>query len=161
MGAWQFYNGSDATNPADPANWSSTASAAQPTTWLNFTPLSFLGGQGLPDQAPFAQPWVLPYKTGSQAFLATAKSADAFSSDVSVFTAPDPWGPFSYQAPPPVTDTPNGPTQVSYGAFTLNPTSNPMVVYSTNVNSLSGQPQPPYSIQEYGPRFVAPESPLP
>jgi hypothetical protein len=37
-------------------------------------------------------------------------------------------------------------------------------VYSTNINTLaqlSGTPQPPYSTQEYGPRFVAPESPLP
>ena len=159
---WQFYTGADVAVPADPANWSSSSSAAQPTTWINFTPPSFLRGPGLPDEAPAAQPWVLPYKTGGDAFLATAKSADVFSSDVSVFTAPDPWGPFTYQTPPPVTDSPASATQVSYGAFSLNPVSaNPMIVYSTNVNSFSGVPKPPYSTQEYGPRFVAPENPLP
>ena len=160
--AWQFYTGADVATPADPANWSSDSSAAQPTTWLNFTPLSFLGAPGLPNEGPFAQPWVLPYKAGADAFLATAKSADAFSTDVSVFTAPDPWGPFTYRPPAPVTDTPNTSTQVSYGAFSLHPVSAaPVIVYSTNVNTLSGASQPPYSTQEYGPRFVAPESPLP
>jgi hypothetical protein len=161
---WQFYTGADAANPADPSNWSTDVTAARPTTWLGFTPLSFLGASGLPDQAPFAQPWVLPDQTGSHAFLATAKIADSFTADVSVFSAPDPWGPFTYQSSP-VTDAPNSPTQVSYGAFTLNPASAaPTIVYSTNINALAqlaGTPQPPYSTQEYGPRFVAPQTGLP
>jgi hypothetical protein len=161
---WQFYTAADVATPGDPSNWSTDPTAAQPMTWANFTPPYFLGAAGLPDEAPFAQPWVLPYKSGPDQYLATAKSADAFSSDVSVFTAPDPWGPFTYRSSP-VTDSPNQPTQVSYGAFTLNPVSaNPVIVYSTNVNSIAqsgGVAQPPYSIQEYGPNFVAPETPLP
>jgi hypothetical protein len=166
---WQFWNGTaDPSNPADPTNWVSDPTSAQPTTWAN-TParLSTLGASGLPDEAPAATPWVLPSSngSGSTAYFATAKSADVFSSDVSVFTAPDPWGPFTYVDQ--VASTPPNaaaPDVVAYGAFSLNPTSStdPMIVYSTNVNPFAPpSQQPAYTIQDYGPNFVAPTTSLP
>ncbi len=156
---WQFWNGTaDPGTLTDPANWVADPTSAQPTTWIN-TPARYfaLGASGLPDEAPAAHPWVLPYRGGE--YLATAKSADVFSADVSVFTAPDPWGPFTY-VPPQVADTPDN-TVDSYGAFSLNPLSaNPMIVYSTNVSPFITPPQqpPPHTIQNYGPHFVAPTS---
>ncbi len=155
---WQFWSGTaDPAQLADPANWVSDPAAAQPTTWVN-TPARFPPGPpDLPDEAPASRPWVLPYGNGE--FLATAKTVDALSSDVSVFSAPDPWGPFTYVdqvASTPPYDPPTDPDVDAYGAFSLNPTSsNPMVVFSTNVNPFV-TPQPGHTIQNYGPNFVAP-----
>ena len=154
-------DGSDVDDPTDPATRRPPPSAAQPTTWLN-SRRSRSSRPTTPDQAPFAEPWVVPYKTGAEA-PRRPRSPPARSAATSrCFTAPDPSGPFTLPTPPPVTDAPNSITQLSYGAFSLNPVSaNPVIVYSTNVNSLSGQPQPPYSIQESRPAVRRARGPLP
>jgi hypothetical protein len=100
---------------------------------------------------PAAQPWVTRYGSG---YLATAKLADGFSDDVSVFTAPTPAGPWTYDGP--VAGTPTG-GLASYGAFTMAPATRPVVVYSTNESPFSRVPFH-LAIQSYGPRFVAPAS---
>jgi hypothetical protein len=135
-GAWQFWDGT---------TWQANSGSSQPMAWTGVSVPSYLTHAG---SGPLAQPWVLPYGTG---FLATAKSADVFSPDISVFTAPTPAGPWTLFDQVANTTAPN---LVAYGAFSRAPDSNPMVVYS--INTTFDNPAPPQSIYNYGPKFVTP-----
>jgi hypothetical protein len=147
--AWTFFTGYDASQQPI---WGSQANA-QATQWNNMPYVNPAFGPGT---GPDAQPWVQPYGSG---FLATAKLVDVFSSDVSVYSAPTPAGPWTY-AGPIATAGPHDGIDV-YGAYTLSANaSNPIVAYSSNVTSLFGPPSP-LTISTYGPHFVAPSSPLP
>jgi hypothetical protein len=111
-------------------------------------------GQTGPGNGPAAQPWIVPY--GSE-FLATSKAADAFSPDVSIYTAPTAVGPWTFAGP--VADTSASDVQ-AYGAFLRGATSpNPIVVYS--VNTTFDPSPPPPSISNYGSKFVPPSATLP
>ena len=140
-GAWQFWGGSAAT-----PGWTASGAARCPCNGTTCPPFPRLGrGRG-----PKAEPSVQPYGSG---YLATAKLANDVSSDISVFTAPDPQGPWTYYGE--VATTP-GPPLIAYGAWeaTLAGTSSPTVAYSTNL--LAATPSDPLSGQTYGPHFQAP-----
>jgi hypothetical protein len=140
-GAWAFAAG----DPLAPT-WDPDPARAVPMTWFAMPDLPAQLGDG---HGPAAQPWVTPYGAG---YLATAKLADGFSNDVSAFTGPTPAGPWTYDGP--IAGTPTG-GLASYGAFTMSPASNPIVVYSTNQSPFSRAPFR-LSIQTYGPHFAAP-----
>ncbi|HEV3449720.1 MAG TPA: hypothetical protein VG869_00810, partial [Acidimicrobiia bacterium] len=140
-GAWTFASG----DPLAPT-WSADPAQAVPLEWFNVPALLPGLGDG---HGPSAQPWVTPYGSG---YLATCKLADAFSDEVSVFTAPTPAGPWTYYGPVAGTAAPG---LSSYGAFTMSPATDPIVVYSTNRSPFSRAPFS-LSIQTYGPHFVAP-----
>jgi hypothetical protein len=139
--AWTFASG----DPLAPT-WSADSAQAVPLEWFNVPALLPQLGDG---HGPSAQPWVTPYGSG---YLATSKLADAFSDEVSVFTASTPAGPWTYYGP--VAGT-RASGLSSYGAFAMSPATNPIVVFSTNRSPFS---QAPFtlSIQTYGPHFVAP-----
>jgi hypothetical protein len=140
--AWVFWTG---------VAWLPSPAPAAPMHWTGVPPILPQLGSG---EGPAAQPWVVPY--GSE-FLATSKSADAFSNDVSIYTAPTPAGPWTYAEQ--VADTSASDVQ-AYGAFLRNATSaNPNVVYS--VNTTFDSSPPPASIYNYGARFVPPSATLP
>jgi hypothetical protein len=143
-GPWQFWNGT---------GWSSDATKAAPMTWSGI-PSSFDPGPLLGDgSGPAAQPAVIAYGSG---YLLTAKLADAFTNDVSVFTGPTPEGPWAYVGQ--IADTTETNT-IAYGAYTqltLPGTSGPVTVYNTNVSPFVSNP-PPSTIQTYGPHFVVPD----
>ena len=143
--AWTFASG----NPNSPS-WG-PASAATPLQWINipnFDPGHLLGsGTG-----PSADPSVINDGSG---YLLTSKLANAFSNDVSVFTASSPAGPWTYYGQ--VANTQQAGT-IAYGAYTqltLPGTASPTIVYNTNVSGFVSNP-PPSSIYTYGPHFVAP-----
>jgi hypothetical protein len=147
-GSWEFADG----NAALPTWSTNTATAMH---WFNVPALdpALVPALG-PGEGPFAKPSVIPYGSG---YLATAKLADAFSDDVSAFTAPSPAGPWTYFGR-------IGTTQVggmiAYGAFTrltLPGTSSPTIVYNTNVSPFVSNP-PQHTIYTYGPHFVSPNS---
>ena len=79
---------------------------------------------------PIAGLWVVRHGNG---YLGTAKLVNAYSGDVSLFTAPAPQGPWTYVGT--AANTPSG--RFSYGAQTtfrlqgMSPT--PVTIYSTNV----------------------------
>jgi hypothetical protein len=143
-GPWEFWDGT---------GWSSDSTQAAPMAW-NGIPSSFDPGHVFgPGSGPAAQPSVIADGTG---YLLTAKLADAFSSDVSVFTGASPTGPWTYVGQ--VADT-TQPDTIAYGAYTqlaLPGTSGPTTVYNTNVSPFLSNP-PPSSIQSYGPHFVVPD----
>jgi hypothetical protein len=148
--AWQFFAGDDVNGQPI---WSAQAQAT-PLHWNNMPALAPGFGSGT---GPDAQPWVTPYGTG---FLATAKMADVFSSDVSVSTGPTPAGPWTYANPIATTAVPPGID--TYGAYSLSTTaSNPILAYSSNVASALFGPPAPLTISNYGPHFFAPSPPLP
>lgn len=150
-GAWQFLAGYDSSNQPI---WSSQEAQATTLQWNNMPPLDTAFGTGT---GPDAQPWVTPYGSG---FLATAKMADVFSSDVSVSTAPTPAGPWTYANPIATTAVPPG--MDTYGAYTLSTSaSNPIAAYSSNVASALFGPPAPLTISSYGPHFFVPSPPLP
>ena len=140
-GAWTFAAG----DPLAPT-WSPDPAQAVPLTWFGLPDLLGNLGDG---HGPAAQPWVTPYGAG---YLATAKLADGFSDDVTAFTGPTPTGPWTYDGP--IAGTPTS-GLVSYGAFTMTPATNPVVVYCTNESPFSRAPFR-LTIQAYGPHFVAP-----
>ena len=148
--AWQFWGG------PGPPTWQPDPSQAVPMQWNNMPYILSQLGTGA---GPSAEPWVLPYKGE---YLATAKSADVFSNDVSVFTGPSPQGPWTWQkfvavTPPSASSgVASSSLLVAYGAYTLSPTSNPVIEYSTNGNPFAPEPSP-LTISDYGPHFVAPD----
>jgi hypothetical protein len=102
---------------------------------------------GISLTAPIAGLWVVPHGAG---FLGTAKLVNQFSSDVSLFTAAGPEGPWTYVGT--ATTTPSG--VFTYGAQTVFGLQGmpgvPATIYSTNV------PGTATNITQYGPRFVTP-----
>ncbi len=142
--AYKFWTGS---------TWSAAPTDATSMQWTGVPSLPYFLS-GLHGTGPAAQPWVVPYGSG---YLATSKSADAFSDDVSVYTASSPAGPWTYAEQ--IANT-NAPDLQAYGAFLLAPTSaSPVVVYS--VNTSLDQPAPATSIYNYGAKYVAPSATLP
>jgi hypothetical protein len=140
--AWAFWSGT---------TWVSDPAAAAPMRWTGVPLPAGLFGSG---EGPAAQPWVVPY--GSE-FLATSKPADAFSNDVSIYTAPTPAGPWTYTEQ--IANTSAADVQ-AYGAFLRAATSpSPIVVYS--VNTTFDSSPPPASISNYGAKFVPPGAALP
>ncbi len=82
-GPWAFWNGS---------GWVADPTQAAPVQWIgmpDFDPTHLYG----PGDGPRSQPNVVAYGNG---YLLTEKLNDAFSSDVSVFTATLPTGPWTY-----------------------------------------------------------------
>jgi hypothetical protein len=133
-GAYQFFDGT---------SWTSNNGAAAPLQFTGVpTPVV-----GITLHAPIAGLWVVPHGAG---FLGTAKLVNQFSSDVSLFTAPSPEGPWSYAGQ--AASTPSGVftygAQTVFGAQGLN--GAPLTIYSTNVPGTAS------TILQYGPRFVTP-----
>jgi hypothetical protein len=138
---WRFWNGTD---------WSSTSAAqAQSATFANVpaTPAP----NGVPLTVPVSQLWVTHSPT-TASYVGTAKVIDAFTGDVSLFSAPAPEGPWTYVGQ--VADsTPYG---ISYGAQTLVGLpggTGATIVFSNNTGGAN--------INAYGPRFVPPSIALP
>jgi hypothetical protein len=155
-GPYQFWGDFPGSGP----QWQSDPTLAVPLVVNNVPPLLPQLGTGT---GPAAGLWVAPYQGG---YLATAKPADLFSDTVSVFTALHPEGPWTWQedvavTPPSATSgVPNAAGLAAYGAYTLTPSGNPIVVYSTNQNPFDPNP-PPLTIDDYGPQFASPSAPLP
>ncbi len=142
--SWEFAGG----DPQAPT-WLNDPAAATPLHWINVPYIDPAFGPG---EGPFAKPSVIPYGSG---YLATAKLIDAFSDDVSVFTAASPAGPWTYSGP--VANTQLAGT-IAYGAFTrltLPGASGPIITYNTNVSPFIANP-PQSTISTYGPHFVSP-----
>jgi hypothetical protein len=143
--SWEFAVG----GPQAPT-WSTDPAAATPQQWINVPPINPIFRQS--GDGPVAKPSVIPYGSG---YLATAKLIDAFSDDVSVFTAATPAGPWTYVGV--VANTQLAGT-IAYGAFTrltLPGLSDPVIIYNTNVSPFVANP-PPGTISNYGPHFVSP-----
>ena len=102
---------------------------------------------GINLHAPIAGLWVVPHGAG---YLGTAKLVNQFSSDVSLFTAPAPEGPWTYVGP--AAADPGG--VFTYDAETVlglqGMPGAAATIFSTNVPGTAS------TIGEYGPRFVAP-----
>ncbi len=144
--SWEFNTG--------PLTWSTDPAVATPLPWINVPFIDPIFGPG---EGPLSKPSVIPYGSG---YLATAKLMDAFSDDVSAFTAASPAGPWTYVGP--IANTQLAST-IAYGAFTrltLLGTSSPTIVYNTNVSPFLANP-PQSTIYTYGPHFVSPAPNLP
>jgi hypothetical protein len=144
IGAWEYWNGTSWTvnNPG----------AAVPMTFVPGTPA--VDGYDLDGPAGGFSVTAAP-AGADYAYLGTAKLLDAFSADVSVFTADNPWGPWTYRGK--VADT-NFPGLSTYSAFThlaLPGTPAPVSAFSTNDQPFDAADQP-VTIGVYGPRFVPP-----
>jgi hypothetical protein len=155
-GPYQVWGESQGSGP----QWQSDPTLAVPLVVNNVPPLLPQLGTGT---GPAAELWVAPYQGG---YLATAKPADIFSDTVSVFTALHPEGPWTWRedvavTPPSAASGLSGASDlVAYGAFTLTPSTSPIVVYSTNTSPFASNP-PPRTIDNYGPQFASPSAPLP
>jgi hypothetical protein len=144
IGSWEYWNGTDWTvnNPG----------AAVPMTFEPGTPA--VDGYQLDGPAGGFSMTAAP-AGADYAYLGTAKLLDAFSADVSVFTADNPWGPWTYRGK--VADT-NFPGLSTYSAFThlaLPGAPSPISAFSTNDQPFDTADQP-VTISVYGPRFVPP-----
>jgi hypothetical protein len=151
--SYQFWSG-------DTTQWQSDPTKAVPLAFNNMPALLPQLGSGV---GPAAALWVLPYQGG---YLATAKPAEIFSGTVSVFTATQPQGPWTWKEDVAITPptagsgVPDESGLGSYGAYTLTPSGTPVVVYNTNqFPGISNPPTP--TIYNYGPQFVTPTNPLP
>lgn len=142
--AWSFWGGSSSS-----PTWQSDPAQAQPVAWANVPPVLYTLGSGT---GPFAQPEVVPYGTG---FLSTSKTADAFSDDVSMFTAPTPEGPWTYAGKVADTSASTQQNEVSYGGLSFAVPGGGVVAYSTNASPFASNP-PPLSLSVYGPHFTDP-----
>ena len=135
--SWQFWNGATWTN--DPNASTSMSFAPQP-----------LPGAPIGLNVPVSQLWVTRSPSSAN-YLGTAKFIDAFTADISLFSAPAPAGPWTY-----VGEVANsGPWGPSYGAMTrigLPGGTGPTVIFSNNHGA---------NINAYGPRFLNPAFGLP
>ena len=127
-GAWEFW-GNAGTGGAD--GWVTDPQQAVPMTFIGRPGLHPDFGSGAGPGAPLS---VRPHGTG---YLGTAMLLDAFSDEVSTFTAPAPEGPWTYHGrihTSPSTSTP-GDDLSSYGAllpYRFAGAPGPTVMYSTN-----------------------------
>jgi len=145
--AWTYWN-------QTLQDWVADFDVAEPMAFtdpaLHPTPgsIEVLGG-------PAAQLQVSANPAGG--FRGTAKLLDAFSDDVSAFSAPNPWGPWTWEGRVATTAFPE---LATYGAAThsnLIGTSTSTLVFNTN-DAPFGAVLPP-TIANYGPRFVTPSAP--
>ena len=127
--AWEF-----AVVDPDTAvvTWSHKATDATP---MLFSPSGSDPGTATINDAPRAPLEVTPYRNG---YLATAKTIDGFSDDVSTWFAPTPTGPWSYVAKA-VSGVPGDPTHTfSYGGrIVTNLPGSPVLIWSQNHMPLS------------------------
>lgn len=150
--AWEFWGNPEGGSPD---TWVTNPATAVPMTFSGTPPPLPAFGAGSGPGAPLS---VQPYGAG---FFGTAKLLDAFSNDVSAFTAPTPAGPWTYHGRIHTTPTVSagGFGVSSYGAlfpFALQGDPGPTIVYSTNDFLFDGV-EPPPNIGIYGPRFAAPD----
>jgi hypothetical protein len=147
--AWQFWTGTA---------WSADPNAAAPVTFIGTPDLS---APSAPDGfydliAPAAQLSVTRAPAGAgYGYLGIAKLLDALSPDISKFTSPTPYGPWTYAGT--VANT-IFTYRTAYAASvhpSLPGATGPIVGYSTNDNPFDSTELPPSTI-EYGPRFVPP-----
>jgi len=151
-GAWEFWGNA---GTGGPDTWVAEPAQAVPMTFIGRPSLHPAFGSGLGPGAPLS---VQPYGAG---YLGTAMLLDAFSDEVSTFTAPAPEGPWTYHGR--IHTTPSqsvaGDDLSSYGALLpsgLQGAPGPTVLYSTN-DRLFDSYEPPPSIAIYGPRLAAPD----
>jgi hypothetical protein len=127
--AWEF-----AVVDPDTAvvTWSNKATNATP---MLFGPSGFDPATATINDAPRAPLEVTPYRNG---YLATAKTIDGFSDDVSTWLAPTPTGPWSYVNKA-VRGLPGDPTHTfSYGGrIVTNLPGSPVLIWSQNRMPLS------------------------
>jgi len=142
--AWEYWDGT---------GFQASIDSAQPMTFQPGTPN--VNGYDLDGPAGGCTVTAAPPGAVGYSYLGTAKLLDGFSDDVSVFTATNPWGPWSYKARVANTDFPGLSTYSAFTHLALPGTSSPIVAFSTNDQLLDSTDQLT-NIGVYGPRFVSP-----